>query len=105
MALLLCVVGLYGVVAYSVSQRTREIGIRMALRAEQATVHRMILKEAAWLAVLGIVVGLGCAVGAATLMKACCLGWRRGTRPPWRRLRWYWACLRCSQVFCRRGEQ
>jgi macrolide transport system ATP-binding/permease protein len=74
MALVLCVVGLYGVVAYSVSQRTREIGIRMALGAERAAVQRLILKEAGWLAALGIVVGLGCAVAAATLMKSMLFG-------------------------------
>lgn len=74
MALLLCVVGLYGVVAYSVSQRTREIGIRMALGAERGTVYRLILKEAGWLAALGIVAGLGCAVAAATLMKSLLFG-------------------------------
>jgi predicted permease len=74
MALVLCVVGLYGVVAYSVSQRTREIGIRMALGAERAAVHRLILKEAGWLAALGIGIGLWCAVAAATLMKGLLFG-------------------------------
>ncbi|HEX3663503.1 MAG TPA: ABC transporter permease [Acidobacteriaceae bacterium] len=74
MALLLCVVGLYGVVAYSVSQRTREIGIRMALGAERAAVHRLILKEAGWLTGIGIVAGLGCAVSAALLMKSLLFG-------------------------------
>ncbi|MGA8531774.1 MAG: ABC transporter permease [Acidobacteriaceae bacterium] len=74
MALLLCVVGLYGVVAYSVSQRTREIGIRMALGAERGAVHGLILKEAGRLAGLGIVVGLGCAVAAAALMKSLLFG-------------------------------
>lgn len=74
MALLLCVVGLYGVVAYSVSQRTREIGIRMALGAERAAVHRLILKEAGGLAALGICVGLSSAVAAGTLMKSLLFG-------------------------------
>ncbi len=74
MALLLCVVGLYGVVAYSVSQRTREIGVRMALGAERAAVQGMILREAGWLAALGIVLGLGGAVAAAALMKSLLFG-------------------------------
>lgn len=73
-ALLLCVVGLYGVVAYSVSQRTREIGIRMALGAERATAHRLILKEAGGLTALGIGLGLVCAVAAATLMRGLLFG-------------------------------
>jgi predicted permease len=74
MALVLCAVGLYGVVAYSVSQRTREIGIRMALGAERAAVHRLVLKEAGCLAALGIGIGLSCSVAAATLMKSLLFG-------------------------------
>jgi ABC-type antimicrobial peptide transport system permease subunit len=69
MALLLGVVGLYGVIAYSVSQRTREIGVRMALGAQQSSVYRMILKEAGWLTGAGIAAGLLCSIGVATLMR------------------------------------
>jgi len=68
-ALLLGVVGLYGVVAYSASQRTREIGIRMALGARTASVYRLILKEAGWLTAAGVVVGLVCSVAAASLIR------------------------------------
>lgn len=68
-ALLLAVVGLYGVVAYSVRQRTREIGVRMALGAQRGGVYRLILKEAAMPTSMGIVVGLCCSVGAAALMR------------------------------------
>jgi predicted permease len=74
LALLLGVVGLYGVVAYSVSQRTREIGVRMALGAQRSSVHQMILKEAGRLTVVGILMGLAGAVVAATLMRSLLFG-------------------------------
>ena len=74
MALLLGVVGLYGVIAYSVGQRTREIGVRMALGAQQSSVYRMILKEAGWLTGFGIVAGLLCSIAVATLMRKVLFG-------------------------------
>ncbi|HEX4020116.1 MAG TPA: FtsX-like permease family protein [Acidobacteriaceae bacterium] len=74
MALLLSVVGLYGVIAYSVSQRTREIGVRIALGAQRSSVYQLILKEAGWLTVLGICAGLTCSVIAATLMRKLLFG-------------------------------
>ena len=81
MALLLGVVGLYGVIAYSVSRRTREIGVRMALGAERKAVYRLILKEAGWLTVLGIVAGLLCSVAAASLMQKLLFGIRSWDLP------------------------
>ncbi len=74
MALLLAVVGLYGAVAYSVSQRTREIGVRMALGAQRGAIHRLILKEAGWLTGMGILIGLACSIAAAKLMGSLLFG-------------------------------
>jgi predicted permease len=74
LALLMGVVGLYGVIAYSVSQRRREIGIRMALGAQPRSVYRLILKEAGWLTAFGIVIGMVCSVAAATLMRGLLFG-------------------------------
>ncbi|MGH9596451.1 MAG: ADOP family duplicated permease [Edaphobacter sp.] len=75
-ALVLSVVGLYGVIAYSVSQRTREIGVRMALGAQRGSVYRMIFREAGWLIGAGVVVGLGCSLGAGMLMRTLLFGVR-----------------------------
>jgi ABC-type antimicrobial peptide transport system permease subunit len=60
---------LYGVIAYSVSRRTREIGIRMALGARRSSVYQLILKEAGWLTAIGISVGLVSSLAATTLMR------------------------------------
>ena len=74
LALVLGVVGLYGVVAYSVGQRTREIGVRMALGAERRRVYRLVLGEAGWLTAIGIAAGLACAIGAGRLMRGLLFG-------------------------------
>jgi macrolide transport system ATP-binding/permease protein len=74
MALLLGVVGLYGVIAYSVNQRVREIGIRMALGAQPGSVYRLILRQAGWLTTLGIAVGVAGSVCAAGLIRSLLFG-------------------------------
>jgi macrolide transport system ATP-binding/permease protein len=74
MALILGIVGLYGVVAYSVSRRTREIGVRMALGAEQRSVVLMILRHAGKMVTLGVVVGLLAALGVSHLMASMLFG-------------------------------
>jgi putative ABC transport system permease protein len=73
-ALLLALVGLYGLMAYSVSRRTREVGIRMALGAQRADVVLLILKKAAFLIGLGLISGLGCAWIATRALKAFLFG-------------------------------
>jgi predicted permease len=73
-ALVLGVVGLYGVIAYSVSQRTREIGVRMALGAQRSAVYKMVMRQAGWLTLSGIGIGLVCAVGASMLMGKLLFG-------------------------------
>jgi macrolide transport system ATP-binding/permease protein len=82
LALVLGVVGLYGVIAYSVSQRTREIGVRMALGAQRSSVYKLVLGEAGRLIGVGVVVGLAGSVGAAMLMGKLLFGvqaWDAGT--------------------------
>jgi len=82
LALILGVVGLYGVIAYSVSQRTREVGVRMALGAQRSSVYKLVLGEAGRLIGVGVVVGLAGSVGAAMLMGKLLFGvqaWDAGT--------------------------
>jgi predicted permease len=74
LALLLAVVGLYGLLAQTVTQRTREIGIRMALGAERRDVLAMIAKQAVLLTVTGVVLGLVSVWGLTRLLKALLYG-------------------------------
>jgi putative ABC transport system permease protein len=70
MGLGLAIVGLYGLVSYAAARRTREIGIRMAIGADRGAVSRMVLRQGAVLAVVGLVIGLAGSVGAGELLRA-----------------------------------
>ena len=74
LALALACVGIYGIMAYTVSQRTNEIGIRLALGAERRQVRGMVLREAGWLASFGVVAGLAVALALAQLVKSMLYG-------------------------------
>jgi ABC-type antimicrobial peptide transport system permease subunit len=68
LAVTLTTVGIYGVMAYSVTRRTQEIGLRLALGAARADVIRMVLRQGATLTVLGVTIGLAAAFGATRLI-------------------------------------
>jgi putative ABC transport system permease protein len=70
MALLLGIIGIYGVISYSVSQRTREIGIRIALGAQQTTLQAMVVRHGVLLAAIGVVLGLAAAAGLTRIMSS-----------------------------------
>lgn len=69
-AILLAAIGLYGVLAYAVSQRTREIGIRLALGAKRGEVLRMVMVQAARMSIAGLVIGLVAALLASRVLRA-----------------------------------
>ncbi len=73
-SLLLGGVGLYGVISYIVSQRTREFGVRMALGARSGDVGRMVLREATLLVLVGLAIGLAAAIALTRLMSALLFG-------------------------------
>jgi predicted permease len=74
LALVLACVGVYGIMAYTVSQRTNEIGIRLALGAWRGQIRTMVLREAAWIAGSGVVLGLGATLLLARLVQAMLFG-------------------------------
>jgi ABC-type antimicrobial peptide transport system permease subunit len=73
-ALLIGVVGIYGVIAYAVAQRTREIGIRMALGAQIADVRKVFLRHGLWLTATGILIGIGVAMLVTRVMSSFLFG-------------------------------
>jgi ABC-type antimicrobial peptide transport system permease subunit len=69
-ALLLALIGIYGVIAYSVAQRTREMGIRRALGAQQSDILRLVVAQGLRLALAGVAVGIAGAYGLTRLMES-----------------------------------
>jgi predicted permease len=78
LALALACVGIYGIMAYTVSQRTNEIGIRLALGAAREQIRGMVLRETGWLACVGVVLGLGATLALIRLIASMLYGLR-----PW----------------------
>ena len=74
MALLLGIIGIFGVISYGVSQRRREIGIRLALGAEQRSVRNMIVLHGMRLAVAGVMIGVVSAFGLTRLIESLLYG-------------------------------
>jgi len=70
LATLLAAIGLYGVLAYTVAQRTREIGLRMALGAAPARVRAMVLRQVALMTIVGGAIGLAAAIGVGQLAQS-----------------------------------
>jgi ABC-type antimicrobial peptide transport system permease subunit len=74
LALVLTIVGLYGMMTYAVTRRTREIGVRMALGAQRALVLTMILRDAAVLLLAGVAIGSISALASASILKSMLYG-------------------------------
>ena len=72
--MVLAAIGIYGVIAYSVAQRTREIGIRMALGAQRTQMLTMVLRQSLTLVVIGLAIGLLAALGATRVMATLLYG-------------------------------
>jgi ABC-type antimicrobial peptide transport system permease subunit len=81
LALLLASIGLYGLVSYSVSRRTREIGIRTALGAQRAAIIWQVLDEALMLVLVGVAVGIPFALGASRFIASMLFGISQGDLP------------------------
>ncbi len=74
LAMLLAAIGLYGVMAYTVARRTREIGIRVALGASRAEVVRLVMREVGWMAAIGIAIGLPGAIALGRVIQSQLFG-------------------------------
>ena len=73
-ALILAAIGIYGVLAYSVTQRTQEIGIRMALGAQPGRIMQMVVRHSLFLVIVGVAIGLGGAFALTRVMSSLLYG-------------------------------
>ncbi len=73
-ALVLAAIGIYGLMAYSVQQRTQEMGIRMALGADRSTIRKLVVWQGMRLALVGVVLGVGAAFGLTRLIASFLFG-------------------------------
>jgi putative ABC transport system permease protein len=74
-ALILAATGIYGVMAYAVSQRTREIGVRMALGAKRGDILKLlVVGQGMWMTTIGIIIGLAGSIGLAQVLKSILFG-------------------------------
>jgi predicted permease len=74
LALILACIGIYGIMAWMVSRRMQEIGIRIALGARSEQVQGMVLREAAWMTLLGVAAGMGCALALGRVVASLLYG-------------------------------
>ena len=102
-ALALAAVGVYGVIAYSVAERTHEIGIRVALGASRGDVAGMVMSQGLMMTSAGLIFGLAGAWFVTRYMATLFMGLRRGIRLHLGRRRGCWRWWRWRRVICRRG--
>ena len=74
MAIVLAIIGIYGVLSYSVSQRTHEIGVRMALGAKQGDIFKLVIGQGMMMALIGIAVGMGTAFAVTRIISSLLFG-------------------------------
>jgi predicted permease len=105
LAVLMTAIGLFGVIAYMVSQRTHEIGVRMALGARQSDVMKMVMGQGLRLTAIGLGIGFTVALGASRLLSRCFTELGQTIRRRWRR--WQWDSRRSPsrRVICRRERR
>ena len=95
LALFLAAIGLYGVIAYTVGQSVRDIGIRMALGARSNDVFRLVIRGGMGLTIIGLAVGLALGIALTQFVKGCFTGSARSIRFPMPGPLWFWELPLC----------